>query len=161
RHRHDSLAFASTAVPGCGQCLPNRDASSMPGAGSAGSGGRQRSTPTGRRGIWNSQESHGGRANCSVNQPARRGNNGADIRRAIGVENDRNAHEVLMRDNVRLPEGKILMPGAVGHVSNIVEHPELVAWRIRLYAERVGKENVIAGTDCGYSQGWDLRRAHP
>ncbi len=75
--------------------------------------------------------------------------------------NDRHMHEVLMWDDVKLPEGKILMPGVVGHVSNIVEHPELVAWRIRLYAERVGKENVIAGTDCGYSQGWDLRRAHP
>jgi 5-methyltetrahydropteroyltriglutamate--homocysteine methyltransferase len=75
--------------------------------------------------------------------------------------NDRHAHEVLMWDDVKLPEGKILMPGVVGHVSNIIEHPELVAWRIRLYAERVGKENVIAGTDCGYSQGWDLRRAHP
>jgi 5-methyltetrahydropteroyltriglutamate--homocysteine methyltransferase len=66
-----------------------------------------------------------------------------------------------MWDDVKLPEGKILMPGVVGHVSNIIEHPELVAWRIRLYAERVGKQNVIAGTDCGYSQGWDLRRAHP
>jgi len=75
--------------------------------------------------------------------------------------NDRHAHEVLMWDDVKLPEGKILMPGVVGHVSNIVEHPELVAWRIKLYAERVGKENVIAGTDCGYSQGWDLRRVHP
>ncbi len=75
--------------------------------------------------------------------------------------NDRHMHEVLMWDDVKLPEGKILMPGVVGHVSNIVEHPELVAWRIKLYAERVGKENVIAGTDCGYSQGWDLRRAHP
>ncbi len=75
--------------------------------------------------------------------------------------NDRHAHDVLMWDDVKLPEGKILMPGVVGHVSNIVEHPELVAWRIKLYAERVGKHNVIAGTDCGYSQGWSLRRAHP
>jgi len=75
--------------------------------------------------------------------------------------NDRHAHEVLMWDDVKLPEGKILMPGVVGHVSNIIEHPELVAWRIRLYAERVGKENVVASTDCGYSQNWDVRRAHP
>jgi 5-methyltetrahydropteroyltriglutamate--homocysteine methyltransferase len=75
--------------------------------------------------------------------------------------NDRHAHEVLMWDEVKLPEGKILMPGIVGHVSNIIEHPELVAWRITQYAERVGKENVIAGTDCGYSQGWNLRRVHP
>jgi 5-methyltetrahydropteroyltriglutamate--homocysteine methyltransferase len=75
--------------------------------------------------------------------------------------NDRHAHDVLMWDDVKLPEGKILIPGVVGHVSNIVEHPELVAWRIKLYAERVGKENVIAGTDCGFSQGWDSRRLHP
>ncbi len=75
--------------------------------------------------------------------------------------NDRHAHEVLMWDDVKLPEGKILFPGVVGHVSNIIEHPELVAWRIRLYAERVGRENVVASTDCGYSQNWDVRRAHP
>jgi 5-methyltetrahydropteroyltriglutamate--homocysteine methyltransferase len=75
--------------------------------------------------------------------------------------NDRHAHEALVWDDVKLPEGKILMPGVVGHVSNIVEHPELVAWRIKQYAERVGKENVVASTDCGYSQNWDVRRAHP
>ncbi len=75
--------------------------------------------------------------------------------------NDRHAHEVLMWEDVKFPEGKILLPGVVGHVSNIVEHPELVAWRIRLYAERIGKENVIASTDCGYSQNWDVRRLHP
>jgi 5-methyltetrahydropteroyltriglutamate--homocysteine methyltransferase len=75
--------------------------------------------------------------------------------------NDRHAHEVLMWDDVKLPEGKILFPGVVGHVSNIIEHPELVAWRIKLYAERVGKENVVASTDCGYSQNWNVRRAHP
>jgi 5-methyltetrahydropteroyltriglutamate--homocysteine methyltransferase len=75
--------------------------------------------------------------------------------------NDRHAHEVLLWDEIKLPEGKILMPGVVGHVSNIVEHPELVAWRISLYAERVGKENVIASADCGYSQDWDLPRVHP
>jgi 5-methyltetrahydropteroyltriglutamate--homocysteine methyltransferase len=75
--------------------------------------------------------------------------------------NDRHAHEVLLWEDVKLPEGKILLPGVVGHVSNIVEHSELVAWRIKLYAERVGKENVIASADCGYSQGWDHPRVHP
>jgi 5-methyltetrahydropteroyltriglutamate--homocysteine methyltransferase len=75
--------------------------------------------------------------------------------------NDRHAHEVLMWDDVKLPEGKVLFPGVVGHVSNIIEHPELVAWRITQYAERVGKENVVASTDCGYSQSWNNRRAHP
>jgi 5-methyltetrahydropteroyltriglutamate--homocysteine methyltransferase len=75
--------------------------------------------------------------------------------------NDRHEHEVLMWDDVKLPEGKILLPGVVGHVSNVIEHPELVAWRLRLYAERVGKENVVASTDCGFSQGWSVRRVHP
>jgi 5-methyltetrahydropteroyltriglutamate--homocysteine methyltransferase len=75
--------------------------------------------------------------------------------------NDRHEHEVLLWDDVKLPDGKILLPGVVGHVSNVVEHPELVAWRIKLYAERLGRENVIACTDCGYSQGWAVPRLHP
>lgn len=75
--------------------------------------------------------------------------------------NDRHEHEVLLWDEVKLPEGKILLPGVVGHVSNVVEHPELVAWRIKLYAERLGRENVVACTDCGYSQGWNIPRVHP
>ncbi|HVY63483.1 MAG TPA: epoxyalkane--coenzyme M transferase [Gammaproteobacteria bacterium] len=75
--------------------------------------------------------------------------------------NDRHMHEVLLWDDVKLPEGKVLLPGVVGHVSNVIEHPELVAWRIGLYAERVGRENVIACTDCGYSQGWNIPRVHP
>ena len=75
--------------------------------------------------------------------------------------NDRHMHEVLIWDDVQLPEGKVLLPGVVGHVSNVVEHPELVAWRIKLYAERLGRENVIASTDCGFSQGWNVPRVHP
>jgi 5-methyltetrahydropteroyltriglutamate--homocysteine methyltransferase len=75
--------------------------------------------------------------------------------------NDRHMHEVLIWDDVELPEGKVLLPGIVGHVSNVIEHPELVAWRIKLYAERVGRENVIASTDCGFSQGWNIPRVHP
>jgi len=75
--------------------------------------------------------------------------------------NDRHMHEVLIWDDVKLPEGKVLLPGIVGHVSNVIEHPELVAWRIKLYAERLGRENVIASTDCGYSQGWNIPRVHP
>lgn len=55
-----------------------------------------------------------------------------------------------------LPEGKILIPGVVSHASNVVEHPELVADRIILYADLVGRENVIAGTDCGMGA-----RVHP
>ena len=50
---------------------------------------------------------------------------------------------------MKLPEGKILIPGVVTHHTNVVEHPEVVADRILRYANLVGKENVIAGTDCG------------
>jgi 5-methyltetrahydropteroyltriglutamate--homocysteine methyltransferase len=75
--------------------------------------------------------------------------------------NDRHEHEVLLWGEVALPEGKTLLPGVVGHVSNVVEHPELVAWRIELYAERVGRDNVIASTDCGFSQSWNIPRVHP
>jgi 5-methyltetrahydropteroyltriglutamate--homocysteine methyltransferase len=55
----------------------------------------------------------------------------------------------VWRDVVKLPEGKILMPGVVDHTTNVVEHPEVIADRIITYANVVGKENVIAGTDCG------------
>ena len=50
---------------------------------------------------------------------------------------------------MKLPEGKILIPGVVSHATNVVEHPELVAERLVSYAELVGRENVLAGTDCG------------
>ena len=54
-----------------------------------------------------------------------------------------------MWEDVTLPDGKILIPGVVGHASDFVEHPELVAERLTKYARLVGRENVIAGTDCG------------
>ena len=50
---------------------------------------------------------------------------------------------------MKLPDGKILIPGVVSHATNLIEHPELVAWRIKNFASVVGKENLIAGTDCG------------
>jgi len=50
------------------------------------------------------------------------------------------------------PDGKILIPGVVSHATNVVEHPELAADRIRTFARVVGRENVIAGTDCGLSR---------
>ena len=62
--------------------------------------------------------------------------------------------------NVKLPEGKILIPGAVAHTTNNVEHLELVAMRIKNYARLVGRENVIAGTDYGFSQGAYNPRVH-
>jgi 5-methyltetrahydropteroyltriglutamate--homocysteine methyltransferase len=63
--------------------------------------------------------------------------------------NVRHEHEWTIWKDVKLPAGKIIMPGVVSHATNIVEHPELVARRIRNFAEAVGRENVIAGTDCG------------
>jgi 5-methyltetrahydropteroyltriglutamate--homocysteine methyltransferase len=68
---------------------------------------------------------------------------------SVEAANPQHEHEWKVWQDVKLPEGKILIPGVVSHASNVVEHPELVADRIKLYAGLVGKENVIAGTDCG------------
>jgi 5-methyltetrahydropteroyltriglutamate--homocysteine methyltransferase len=80
---------------------------------------------------------------------------------SIEAANPRHEHEWMVWGDVKLPEGKILIPGIVSHQTNVVEHPELVAWRIKNYASVVGKENVIASTDCGFSQGWSMIRVHP
>jgi 5-methyltetrahydropteroyltriglutamate--homocysteine methyltransferase len=63
--------------------------------------------------------------------------------------------------DVKLPDGKILIPGFVTHSTNVVEHPDLVAWRIKNFASVVGRENVIAGTDCGFAQSYNIVRCHP
>jgi 5-methyltetrahydropteroyltriglutamate--homocysteine methyltransferase len=68
---------------------------------------------------------------------------------AFEAGNVRHEHEWELWREVELPPGKLIMPGVVSHATNIVEHPELVARRIRNFAEAVGRENVIAGTDCG------------
>ncbi len=65
--------------------------------------------------------------------------------------NPRHEHEYHLWEKVKLPEGKLVVPGVVTHASHVVEHPEYVAERIIRFAERVGKENVIASTDCGFS----------
>jgi len=65
--------------------------------------------------------------------------------------NPRHEHEWHVWERVKLPEGKILIPGVITHASNIVEHPEWIAERIVRYAKLVGRENVIAGSDCGFS----------
>jgi 5-methyltetrahydropteroyltriglutamate--homocysteine methyltransferase len=62
---------------------------------------------------------------------------------------------------VKLPEGKVLIPGVVTHHTNVVEHPELVAERLTRLARVVGRENVMGGTDCGFAQGAFVRRVHP
>jgi 5-methyltetrahydropteroyltriglutamate--homocysteine methyltransferase len=74
----------------------------------------------------------------------------------IEAANARHEHEVAVWDSVKLPEGKILIPGIVTHSTDVVEHPELVSQRLQRYARRVGRENVIAGTDCGFGG-----RSHP
>jgi 5-methyltetrahydropteroyltriglutamate--homocysteine methyltransferase len=75
---------------------------------------------------------------------------------SVEAANPRHEHEWKIWKDVNLPQGKILIPGVVSHASNVVEHPELVADRIVLYANLVGRENVIAGTDCGMGL-----RVHP
>ena len=65
--------------------------------------------------------------------------------------NPRHEHEYHLWETVKLPEGKIVIPGVVTHATSVVEHPEYVAERIVRFAERVGRENVIASVDCGFS----------
>lgn len=68
---------------------------------------------------------------------------------SIEASNPRHEHEWRVWEDVKLPDGKFLIPGVVGHFSDFVEHPRLVADRLVRYANIVGKENVVAGTDCG------------
>jgi 5-methyltetrahydropteroyltriglutamate--homocysteine methyltransferase len=75
--------------------------------------------------------------------------------RASGISfeaaNPRHAHEWTVWQDVKLPDGKVLIPGVLDSTTNFIEHPELVAQRIIQFAKIVGRENVIAGTDCGFS----------
>ena len=80
---------------------------------------------------------------------------------SIEMANPRHEHEWRVWEKTRLPAGKILLPGVVTHSTNIVEHPELVAERITRLARLVGRENLIASTDCGFAQGPFVRRVHP
>ncbi len=75
--------------------------------------------------------------------------------------NPRHEHEWRVWESVKLPPDTVLVPGVISHATNIVEHPELVAERIVRLARLVGRENVIAGTDCGFAQGPFYRRVHP
>jgi 5-methyltetrahydropteroyltriglutamate--homocysteine methyltransferase len=65
--------------------------------------------------------------------------------------NPRHEHEYHLFERVKVPEGKVLCPGVITHASNIVEHPELIAERLIRFANLVGRENVLAGADCGFS----------
>ena len=74
----------------------------------------------------------------------------------IEAANARHEHEYAVWEHVKLPEGKILIPGMVSHATDGIEHPELVAQRIRRFVRLVGAENVMAGADCGFGG-----RTHP
>ena len=65
--------------------------------------------------------------------------------------NPRHAHEFAMFEEIKLPDGKVLIPGVIECQSNYIEHPELIAQRIARYAHLVGRDNVMAGADCGFS----------
>jgi 5-methyltetrahydropteroyltriglutamate--homocysteine methyltransferase len=75
--------------------------------------------------------------------------------------NPRHEHEWRVWESVKLPEGKLLIPGIIAHSSNLVEHPELVAERIVRFAGVVGRENVIAGADCGFASSATTCEVHP
>ena len=79
----------------------------------------------------------------------------------IESANPRHEHEWQVWKNVKLPDGKVLIPGVISHATNVVEHPELIAERIMRFANLLGRENVLAGTDCGFAQGTFYRRVHP
>ncbi|HZF16146.1 MAG TPA: cobalamin-independent methionine synthase II family protein [Steroidobacteraceae bacterium] len=80
---------------------------------------------------------------------------------SIEAANVRHEHEWRVWEDVKLPDGKILIPGVVTHHTVSVEHPRLVADRIVRFANLVGRENVIAGTDCGFAQVDVFQRVHP
>jgi 5-methyltetrahydropteroyltriglutamate--homocysteine methyltransferase len=67
------------------------------------------------------------------------------------IANPQHEHEWHVFEEVKLPEGKVLIPGIISHTTNVVEHPEAVRDRILRFANVVGRENVIAGADCGFS----------
>jgi 5-methyltetrahydropteroyltriglutamate--homocysteine methyltransferase len=82
---------------------------------------------------------------------------------AISFEgaNPRHAHEWTVFEDVRLPDGKIILPGVLDSTTNYVEHPELVAQRLTQYAKLVGRERVVASTDCGFATTATTSRVHP
>ena len=80
---------------------------------------------------------------------------------SVEAATPRHAHEWRLWEDVKLPEGKVLIPGVIAHTTAVVEHPETVAERIMNYASIVGRERVMAGADCGFAQGALYQRQHP
>jgi 5-methyltetrahydropteroyltriglutamate--homocysteine methyltransferase len=77
---------------------------------------------------------------------------------SIEAANPRHEHEWTVWETTKLPDGKILIPGCISHAITHIEHPELIAQRIERFAGLVGRENVIASSDCGFAQGAGLER---
>jgi 5-methyltetrahydropteroyltriglutamate--homocysteine methyltransferase len=75
--------------------------------------------------------------------------------------NPRHEHEWAVFERVKLPEGKVIVPGVLDTTTNYIEHPELVAQRLERYARLVGRENVIAGADCGFGTFAGTPMVHP
>ena len=80
---------------------------------------------------------------------------------SIEAATPRHSWEWRVWEDVKLPEGKVLIPGVIAHTTAVVEHPETVAERLVTYARLVGRERVLAGADCGFAQGALFQRQHP
>ena len=80
---------------------------------------------------------------------------------SIEAATPRHSYEWRVWEDVKLPEGKVLIPGVIAHTTAVVEHPETVAERLMTYARLVGRERVMAGADCGFAQGALFQRQHP
>jgi 5-methyltetrahydropteroyltriglutamate--homocysteine methyltransferase len=80
---------------------------------------------------------------------------------SVEAATPRHSYEWRVWEDVKLPEGKILIPGVIAHTTAVVEHPETVAERIVNFARLIGRERVIAGADCGFAQGALYQRQHP
>jgi len=80
---------------------------------------------------------------------------------SVEAATPRHAYEWRIWEDVKLPAGKVLIPGVIAHTTAVVEHPETVAERLMNFARLVGRERVIAGADCGFAQGALYQRQHP
>ena len=80
---------------------------------------------------------------------------------SVEAATPRHSYEWRVWEDVKLPDGKLLIPGVIAHTTAVVEHPETVAERLTLFARVVGRERVLAGVDCGFAQGALYQRQHP
>jgi 5-methyltetrahydropteroyltriglutamate--homocysteine methyltransferase len=80
---------------------------------------------------------------------------------SIEAATPRHSYESRVWEDVKLPDGKVLIPGVIAHTTAVVEHPETIAERLMTYARLVGRERVMAGADCGFAQGAMFQRQHP